>query len=357
MTPLQRYHQKINEKKWHADPAQEAAIEQLQSIYEALVLKKKWSPWHKRKICQGFYLWGEVGRGKTQLMDLFYETIPAPKLRMHFHHFMRFIHESLAKMQGKVNPLTAIAQHLAKQTQILCLDEFLVHEITDAMLLGQLLSALFEQRLILVTTANTPPEALYAKGLQRELFLPTIELLKQHLTVFHLQSARDYRSIHQITQPQCNSVTLPLPTQAIQTLFHTLSDKQPISYETLWIHGHPMIHLGHTKQLIWFDFKSICSIPRSQMDYLALTKRFTTFFITDVTPIAAEDKNRARLFIHLIDIFYDAGVQVFLISESPYSNLYEKGDLTFEFQRTHSRLIAFKEACVVLLAKLKPTSQ
>lgn len=355
MTPLQRYYQKIKTEVWQADSAQEAAVQALQAIYEALVLKKKWPTWRKRKLCQGLYLWGEVGRGKTQLMDLFYETLPVPKLRMHFHAFMRFIHESLANAQGKVDPLRFIARQLAKQTQILCLDEFLVHEISDAMLLSQLLTALFDQGLILVTTANTPPEKLYAKGLQRALFLPAIELLKQHLSVVHLQSAQDYRGIHANTTGHATSVTLTLSQTETKQLLQHLAKGQSISQETLWLHGHPLTHYGYTQQLIWFDFEHICSIPRCQIDYLTLAKRFSTILITNVRAIEEEDRNRARLFIHLIDICYDANTQLFLISEQPWSSLYEKGDLAFEFNRTQSRLIALKETANVLLAKIKPT--
>jgi cell division protein ZapE len=356
MTPLQRYYQKIKTKAWHTDSAQEAAMQQLQVIYEALILKKKWPSWRKRKLCQGLYLWGEVGRGKTQLMDLFYETLPVPKLRMHFHAFMRFIHESLTQAQGKINPLRFIAHQLAKQTRILCLDEFLVHEISDAMLLGQLLAALFDQGLILVTTANTPPEKLYEKGLQRTLFLPAIALLTQHLSILHLQSAQDYRNFHAMTANDSTSVTLVMSQEKTEWLFHQFTKEQSISQETLWLHGHPIMHRGYTHQLIWFDFESICSVPRSQIDYLTLVKRFSTFFITNVHPIYEEDRNRARLFIHLIDICYDANTQLFLISDQTWPSLYEKGDLAFEFKRTQSRLIAFKEKADMLLAKFKSTS-
>src|SRR5436190_5229389 len=196
MGPLAAYHQQIMHQALQIDEQQALAVQQLQSVYEELIKPKKWLA--TKKIVKGLYLWGDVGRGKTYLMDLFYNHLPVAKSRYHFHQFMHHIHAELSQLQGQSNPLVRIAKRLRKEADVICLDEFLVHEIGDAMILAQLLKALFSEGIVLVTTANTSPEDLYANGLQRGLFLPAISLIKQHLRVFHLASRIDYRRQHVI---------------------------------------------------------------------------------------------------------------------------------------------------------------
>jgi cell division protein ZapE len=335
MTPLAAYQQQVSHQLLRSDTQQALAIQQFQAVYDELIRpKKKWLG--RKKPIQGLYVWGAVGRGKTYLMDLFYNHLPVAKSRYHFHQFMHHIHSELAQLQGISNPLIRIAKRLSKESQLICLDEFLVHEIGDAMLLAQLLKALFSEGIVLVTTANTAPDDLYDHGLQRELFLPAITLMKQHLRIFHLDSAIDYRCGHVVNEEK-GLVWVMSPSQ-VQALFDELSKKAKISYQALMINDRMISHLGCTKQLIWFDFSSICAIPRSQLDYLVIAQRFSTILISDVKPIGEYEDNLARLFIHLIDILYDSNRKLILTSTQPIEDLYPKGRLSIEFERTKSRL-------------------
>lgn len=339
MTPLTAYQQQVLHQTLQGDAQQALAMQQFQAVYHAIITPRKWLG--KKKPIQGLYVWGDVGRGKTYLMDLFYNHLPVAKSRYHFHQFMHRIHTELTQLQGTSNPLKPIAKRLRKEAHVICLDEFLVHEIGDAMLLTQLLKALFAEGIVLVTTANTPPDNLYANGLQRELFLPAISLIKKHLRIFHLDSAIDYRRNH-LAQAENSTVWVMKPSQ-VHALFDELSKKAPVNYQALMINGRLISHLGCTERLVWFDFSSLCAIPRSQLDYLVIAQRFSTILISDVKPIGEYEDNLARLFIHLIDILYDAHSQLILTSAYPIENIYAKGRLSVEFERTKSRLAAFKE--------------
>jgi cell division protein ZapE len=344
MTPLQAYYQKIQQKTLQPDAGQALAIQHLQEIHDSLLAAKKWPLLTKKKPKQGLYLWGEVGRGKTQLMDLFYHHLPMAKLRLHFYQFMQEIHAKLTQLQGQANPLNQIARNLAGRAKVICLDELLVHEIADAMLLAQLLHALFRQGITLVTTANTPPDNLYQHGLQRELFLPAIAQLKQHLTIFHLDSPFDYRLEHDAEKN--NRFDWPISTMTLpqtQHTFDTLCQGKTVCYQPLSVHGRLIAHKGYTDNMIWFDFTSICAIPRSQIDYLAIANQFSTVLISGFKPISELDDNRARLFIHLVDIFYDANIKLILSSDTKHLDLYPKGRFLFEFKRVKSRLCAFQK--------------
>ncbi len=345
MTPLQAYYQKIQQKTLQPDPGQELAIQHLQEVYDSLlVATKKWHLFQREKPSKGLYLWGEVGRGKTQLMDLFYHHLPLAKLRLHFYQFMQQVHGKLTQLQGQANPLNRVASDLARTAKVICLDELLVHEIADAMLLAQLLHALFQQGITLVTTSNTPPEHLYQHGLQRELFLPAITQIKQHLTIFHLDSPFDYRLGHDVEKS--STFDWPISTmtlQQTQLTFDTLCQEKTVSYQPLSVHGRLISHKGYTNNTIWFDFTSICATPRSQIDYLAIANRFSTILISDLKPISEHDDNSARLFIHLVDIFYDANIKLILSSEIKHADLYPKGRFLFEFKRVKSRLCDFQK--------------
>lgn len=338
-TPLAAYQQQLLQHVLQSDAQQALAMQQFQAVYDALVAPQKWLG--RKKPQKGLYVWGPVGRGKTYLMDLFYHHLPVAKSRYHFHQFMHHIHAELAQRQGTPNPLKQIAQRLRKEVKLICLDEFLVHEVGDALLLAQCLKALFAEGIVLVTTANTAPEDLYANGLQRELFLPAISLIKQHLRIFHLDNTLDYRR-NPLNAAENSLVWVMNPTQ-VQTLFDELSKKAIVNYQALTINGRLISHLGCTDQLIWFDFSSICAIPRSQLDYLVISQDFSTLLISGVKPIAENDDNLARLFIHLIDILYDANRKLILTSTSHIEDIYPKGRLGVEFERTKSRLAAFKK--------------
>lgn len=341
-TPLDAYHQQILQKTLQADAEQALAMHALQQIYDELLAPKKWLA--TKVAGKGLYLWGPVGSGKTYLVDLFYQHLRLPKSRYHFHQFMHHIQAELSQRQGEANPLARIAKRLSKEVKIICLDEFLVHEIGDAMLLAQLLSALFQHGMTLVTTANTMPDDLYQNGLQRDRFLPAIELIKKNLRIFHLKCHTDYRR-RALTRVEEDIFPLFLMrTQDVQRLFDQLSQKKMVSYQAVTINGRLIPHLGCTDHLIWFDFSSICSIPRSQTDYLVIAEQFSTILISDLKCIREDDDNLARLFIHLVDILYDAGCKLILSSSVPIADIYPKGRFIVEFERIKSRLAAFKKA-------------
>jgi len=289
---------------------------------------------------RGLYLWGSVGRGKTKLMDLFFNNLPTPsKRREHFHHFMREIHHALAQQQGQVDPLTHIAKQLAKQWRVLCLDEFFVDDIGDAMILGKLLGALFDAGLTLIITSNTTPRALYPNGLQRSQFLPAIALIEHHCVVHELVAGPDYRR-----RPlEAQNLWLPCPHPG---------NADPILRQ-LWLHEtgvpvgdalgldvnhrHLLAMAVHT-HIAWFRFTDLCAPPRSQQDYLVLAERFHTLILSDVPVIAADESNTITYFIFLVDILYDAKVRLMVAAAASPADLYPQGRQYSAYQRTLSRL-------------------
>lgn len=346
MTPLERYQQAMATGQFYADPYQQQIIQQLQMIYQ------QWCQRHGNKTLlgrfikasaapvRGLYLWGGVGAGKTWLMDLFYECLPSgQKLRLHFHRFMQRIHHELKQYQGKVNPLKLIAQQFAKQTRLIFLDEFVVNDITDAMLLANLLAALFAEGVTLMATSNVPPEGLYRNGLQRGRFLPAIALLNQHLAVMHAPVQTDYRLR---TLEQAGVYFYPLDANAEQQLLlhyqHLVHESRP-NHETLLIKGRAVQTISCTNAVVWFDFATLCSVPRSQLDYVEIAQSYNTVILSGVPVITAEQDDRIVYLIHLVDVFYDARVKLIISAAVSVDKLYLEGRYTFEFQRTQSRLL------------------
>lgn len=308
----------------------------LQLIKQFLYFKKN----KNNSRSQGIYLWGGVGAGKTYLMDLFYQHLPIKrKLRIHFHHFMQEVHESLAQLQGTPDPLRIIARHFSMRTRILCFDEFVVNDIADAMLLGRLFHFLFERNVILFATSNRIPDDLYWEGLQRELFLPAIQLIKMHCDVIQLSSAQDYRwrALQQagVYFTPLNEAT----NQSMQQYFDRYAHGSGKMGIPLIINQRPIATLSIGKSIVWFDFLSLCSPPRSQMDYLAIAQQFPVILISNVPIIAPDDEATACYWIELIDIFYDNNIVLILSASAPLKDLYPSGKKQFEFERTLSRLI------------------
>lgn len=351
MTPLQRYHQYLASNGFFPDLNQEHAVLHLEQVFDEFIRADKereqfFSQLVKtlglknRKVTPGFYLWGPVGAGKTWLMDIFYESLPGhKKKRWHFHRFMQEIHHELKIMQGHRNPLRDVAKHFAKRLQIICLDEFLVTDITDAMILAKLLEALFAEGITLVTTANVAPDDLYRNGLQRDRFLPAIALLKQNLRTIHLEANRDYR-----LRPQkpAGNYFFPLDdfaTRCLQESFAHYAHYAGLQGENLTIGGRLIPTIRRDHKVVWFEFRDICSAPRSQLDYLEIAKRFSTVIISNVPQITVQEKNAASYFIKLVDVFYDARVQLILSAAVPVAEIYPSGELSQEFNRTLSRLI------------------
>jgi len=346
-TPIQLYNQYLATREFKPDPQQKQAISHLQRIHDELAASQKphflnkWLP-KKRKSIHGLYMWGSVGIGKTWLMDIFYQTLPTDKkIRMHFHRFMQQVHEQLKTLQGQADPLMHLAKKLAAQTQIICLDEFLVTDIVDAMILANLLRALFAEGITLVTTSNTAPDDLYPNGFQREYFLEAVKILKQRLTVLHLTTANDYRLR---VLEQAGIYHYPLDRTAedcMRNSFKQLTGIEviPLQPESLFIEGRNISVIAQVNQVVWFEFSILCNVPRSQLDYLQIARCFHTVLLSNVPKIEPQQDNVARYLINLVDIFYDAKVKLIISAAVPIAELYTEGRLVNEFKRTQSRLL------------------
>lgn len=337
MTPKTLYQQ----KSIHADTNQSAVIDQLEKIFNALMdADKRNRRWFSKKtVVKGLYLWGSVGIGKTFLMDCFYEAFPLKKMRTHFHAFMREVHQALTAIQGEKNPLQIIAKKIAKDSQVICFDEFLVSNIADAMILSELFQALFSEGITLMTTSNTPPDLLYKDGLQRERFLPAIALLKSHTHVMHLHSQSDYRKQH---IQQAGVYYYPADAIAQKNMdncfvhfsYGAASTTDPIS-----ICHREIPIVKQAGSVIWFTFETLCGRPRSQLDYLELVKQYHTFLMSNLRHIEPNEKALITSLIYLIDILYDAHCRLIVSADTPLDTIYTKGDSLEAFQRTYSRLI------------------
>lgn len=285
----------------------------------------------------GLYLWGGVGRGKTYLMDLFHETLPfAAKRRLHFHRFMRHVHDQLAGLSVS-DPLETIAKQFAAETRVLCFDEFFVSDIGDAMILAGLLKALFERGVTLVATSNVAPENLYENGLQRRRFLPAIELIEQHTEIVHVTGEQDYR-LRVLRRDGIYRVDGN--ADALFASFRALSHAEPTQNERLLINDRP-IHARYCAQdVAWFEFEDICDGPRSANDYIELARLFSTIVVNNIPTFTTTTKSedQARRFISLIDELYDRNVKVLLSAAAQVGELYQGTRLTTEWQRTASRI-------------------
>ena len=312
------------------------ALQRVANELEAPV--KKWFSWGRKKSVSGLYLHGPVGVGKTYLVDLFYDCIPeSHKARFHFHHFMQQVDAQLRLLQGKKDPVRRIAAHLAKTTRLLCLDEFLVHDVADAMILAELLPALFDHGIILVATANTCPDDLYLHGVHRERFLPAIELIKTHCQVLRLFEARDYRLGRESSM---QAYFYPLDAAAHQSLtqqFDAIA-LNPVDGGELTVQQRLIPCIKSSEHAVWFAFDVICNIPRCQLDYLEIADRFDTVFVSDLPILASEDTVRAIMLIHFIDVMYDRGIHLVISAADVASGLYRCGAMVKSFQRTLSRL-------------------
>ncbi|OOG25239.1 cell division protein ZapE [Thioalkalivibrio denitrificans] len=287
---------------------------------------------------RGLYLWGGVGRGKTCLVDSFFDTLPFDrKLRLHFHRFMQRVHAELRTLGHQANPVDEVARRLG-ESRILCLDEFYVSDITDAMLLHKLLTGLFRNGVTLITTSNIPPDDLYRNGLHRHLFLPAIDLLKQHLEVFHLESGVDYR-LRSLEQAEIYHA--PLDDAADDRLAEAFRSIAPDTGEVggeLEVNSRRIPVVRQADGVVWFRFPDICDGPRSQLDYVEIARMCHTVLVSGIPVMDEGMENQARRFMALVDEFYDRNVKLIVSAQTPPDRLYQGKWLSREFQRTHSRL-------------------
>ncbi len=345
MTPQQRYQADLDRDGFHADAAQQQAVGLLQALHQALLGPLPVLPFWKRMLghrpppVQGLYLWGGPGRGKTYLMDCFYDSLPfADKRRVHFHRFMLEIHQALDALPKTPNPLRIVARQLADRTRVLCLDEFHVTDVADAMLLAGLLEALFAQQLTLVATSNIAPVSLYRDGLQRDRFLPAIDLLQRYTRVQHLEGSKDFRL--ELLQ-HSGTYLVATDSMARAWLQQRLEELAPVglqSHAFIQLHGREFRVRALAEDLVWFDFDELCMQPRSARDYLELAREFHTLLLEDVPQFGEGLDEAARRFIHLVDALYDHGVKLIVTAAARPEQLYASGQLEKPFWRTASRL-------------------
>ena len=375
-TPLAIYQAKIGFELIE-DPAQAQAVLALDKLYQQIIGRTDAQP------LKGLYLWGDVGRGKTFLMDLFFDALPQQgKLRLHFHRFMARVHQALKEHAGQRDPLKLIAKNLAKECKVLCFDEFFVSDIGDAMILAGLFETLFAQGVVLVATSNIPIERLYENGLARHRFLPCIAQLLAHTQMLHLNGEQDHR-LHALNhEPSAEAIAaisnhIGLSgTLDFDGIFTTLTQgANTVQTRTLRVcqRDIPVVRAtaeGHLPSVAWFDFYALCDGPRSQLDYIEIASRFKIVMLSGVPKLGGEVKSwirargtedgtganqaattgerqlsyaanddPARRFISLIDELYDQDASLYLSCDVPLMDLYQGGALSFEFRRTYSRLI------------------
>ncbi len=346
-SPLGRYQAGVTAGTWQDDAHQRKALLELTRIDEELRQQRPPGLW--RRLFQrgapapgvrGLYLHGGVGRGKTFVMDLFFDGLPMErKQRLHFHRFMGRVHAELAQLKDKADPLALVAEHFAERAQVLCFDEFFVSDIGDAMLLGRLLEHLFARGVTLVATSNVEPKNLYRDGLQRARFLPAIAAIERHCKVMELTSPQDYRLRALSQAPVYHQPLGAAAEQALEQAFARLSTAHP--------DGRPSININHREiplrrragDLIWFDFDALCRGARAAADYIEIAQSFPAVILSGVPRFGINEENEARRFVHLVDEFYDRGVKLIVSAAVPPTELYDGTRLRLEFQRTGSRLI------------------
>jgi len=358
LSPLDKYKQDLEREDFQFDPAQENAVLHLQRLYDDLKNKPlpvagfkkvlhRWKKVYGKKSTQpikGLYFWGGVGRGKTYLVDTFYESLPFDnKMRVHFHRFMYRVHQELKNLTGQADPLKIIANRFAQETCIICFDEFFVADITDAMILGTLFEELFARHVTLVATSNIIPDRLYWNGLQRVRFLPAIALINQHTEVINVDSGIDYR-LRTLTQAEIYH--FPLDHQAEKNLaqyfIQLSSNKDELQVKKqifeLEINNRLLTVIALSDGVVYFDFSVLCESARCQTDYMVISQEFHTVLLANVKQMSANCDDSTRRFIALVDEFYERKVKLIISAEVALDNLYLNGRLAFEFRRCLSRL-------------------
>lgn len=352
-TPIQKYQSDIENHGFKQDPSQHSAMKRLQTLYEdvtqakpapvkpsllARLTRRATNP-ESQKADNGIYLWGTVGTGKSYLMDTFYDCLPGQrKKRLHFHHFIKNVHVQLAELRDTVDPLKVIAKSLSDKFDVICLDEFQVHDIADAMVLGNLFEAMMENDIIFLTTSNRHPDDLYKNGLQRARFLPAIELIKQRLNLVEVGNNIDYRYQSLEGLDRYYAPLTEASEVKMKAAFDRLTDHQGAPCN-LSINGRTIRAKCAHEHTAWFDFEALCTGPRSVSDYIELADEFHTVFISGVPIMTQHEHDIAKRFTNLIDEFYDSHIITFISAESAAGQIYTDGDFSFEFERTVSRLI------------------
>lgn len=344
-SPSERYAQAISSGQFMPDDAQAEAVHQLNRVWEELISrykasKKAFRRFRRQTAPQGVYMWGGVGRGKTWLMDQFFESIPfRRKTRMHFHHFMQHVHKELNKNSGQQNPLDIVADQIYKDAVVICFDEFFVSNVTDAMIISDLFQKLFTRGITLVATSNIAPDGLYKNGIHRDRFLPAIEMVKKNCVVLNVDAGVDYR-LRVLKQAQLFKSPLTDENKLwMAKRFSALTASQAISEEPITINNRQVETLGHTEDVLWCEFKELCMKPRSPADFIEIANIYNTVLVSNVPNLDDVLSEGTRRFIYLVDEFYDRGVKLILTSQASILELYSGERLAFEIERTRSRLL------------------
>ena len=348
--PAELYRQRSEAAIIRADPAQQRAVTRLQQLHDALrsyrpPVRRGWiarlGRGERAPPPRGLYLWGPVGRGKSMLMDLFFDAAPlACKRRVHFHAFMLEVHDRIEReRRAKTQePVAAVAADLAAGARLLCFDEFQVNDIADAMILERLFRALFNAGTIVVATSNRPPDRLYEHGLQRDRFLPFIELLTQQLDRHELDSGRDYRLSRMMGKPVYHWPLDLGSHRALEAAFAELTDDMPGASETLIVKERALVVSRTAQNVAWFGFDDLCARPLAAADYLAIAERFAAVILEGIPRLEARQRNEAQRLHILIDALYEARTLLIASAAVPPEEIYVAGDGTWEFRRTVSRL-------------------
>jgi cell division protein ZapE len=351
------YLRTLAERGYRSDAAQLAAVDALERC------ENEWTEYKARRrnaitkliirppIPRGVYMHGGVGRGKSFLMDCFFQSVPLTrKTRLHFHEFMREVHRELQDLKGTADPLDELGARIARRFRLICFDEFHVADVTDAMILHRLLVAMFHNRVSIVTTSNFHPDALYPNGLHRDRILPAIELLKAKLQVINVDAGTDYR---QHTLAQMEMLHCPLGEAADAAMTHAFERLAEAREEApvMNIEHRELRALRRAGGVVWFDFKMLCGGPRSQNDYLEIASRFHTVLLSNVPQMPPRMASEARRFTWLVDVLYDRRVKLVMSCEVPVEQLYTEGPLAHEFPRTVSRLHEMQSAEFLALAR------
>jgi cell division protein ZapE len=359
-SPSERYAAGVARGDWQDDAAQRAALHELDRIHAALLAQPPRQGWFgalfgkdDAAATPGLYLWGGVGRGKTFLIDLFFDGLPvAHKRRTHFHRFMRDVHERLRAHAGERDPLVAIAREWRATLRVLVLDEFHVSDIGDAMLLGRLLERLFAEGVVLVTSSNAAPEALYKDGLQRARFLPAIALIERNCAVVHLDSPVDYR-LRALTRSPVYRAPLDADSDAwLESRWHELRGDDAHRDGSIELEGRKIATRARSKGMAWFDFAALCEGPRGASDYIEIASEFHTVLLGGVPAFDAQRDDAARRFVTLIDELYDRHVNFICTAAAEPTALYRGERLAAAFERTASRLIEMRSAEYLALQHL-----
>ena len=352
LSPLQRYQKDLARVEFVHDAAQARAVERLEDLYQRLIHSAKTpSPGLLARLAgrkttakpeRGLYLWGGTGRGKTYLMDNFYDALPfEQKRRVHFQQFMKDIHQALQQLPKSPDPMPIVASQLAARARVLCLDEFQVDDITDAMILAGFFQGLFALGVTLVTTSNIEPDQLYLNGLQRSRFMPAIDLIKQHTETCYLDSDTDYRL--ELLEKHGTYHIMPFDQgdQLLAAEYAEVSQSQAES-GFLSLNGRKIPARGVHSDVVWFDFAALCDTPRSSLDYIAIAQEYHTVLLGHVPSMRGGRDDAAQRFIQLVDALYDHGVKLLVVAEKAPDELYGEGRLAFPFQRTISRLFEMR---------------